>query len=66
MSNEDPDDRVLVTQGCPSEELIAAMERVVKPQPGVITACIGSHDDIEQRLSLRSVATVDDRAGRSR
>lgn len=43
MNEEDPDDRVLVTRDCLSEELIAAIESVVEPQPGVITICIGSH-----------------------
>ncbi|KAF0110497.1 MAG: PTS system mannose-specific IIA component [Rhodospirillaceae bacterium] len=56
---------ILVTHGRLAEELIAAMEHVVGPQPGVVAVCIGPDDDMEQRRLdiLESVATVDDGAG---
>ena len=40
---------VLVTHGRLAEELIAALEHVVGPQPNVKAVCIGPDDDMEQR-----------------
>ena len=40
---------VLVTHGRLADELVAAMEHVVGPQPNVATVCIGPDDDMEQR-----------------
>ncbi|MCA1907857.1 MAG: PTS fructose transporter subunit IIA, partial [Magnetospirillum sp.] len=40
---------VLVTHGRLAEELVAAMEHVVGPQPNVASVCIGPDDDMEQR-----------------
>ncbi len=56
---------VLVTHGHLARELVAAMEHVVGPQPGVAAVCIGPNDDMEQRRLdiLESVATVDDGTG---
>ncbi|MEO5374824.1 MAG: PTS sugar transporter subunit IIA [Alphaproteobacteria bacterium] len=56
---------VLVTHGRLAEELIAAMEHVVGPQPGVAAVCIGPNDDMEQRRLdiLENVAAVDDGNG---
>lgn len=56
---------VLVTHGRLADELVAALEHVVGPQPSVATVCIGPDDDMEQRRMdiLESVAKVDDGAG---
>lgn len=56
---------VLVTHGRLAEELIAAMEHVVGPQPGVAAVCIVPDDDMERRRLdiLESVAAVDDGSG---
>ena len=56
---------VLVTHGRLADELVAALEHVVGPQPNVATVCIGPEDDMEQRRNdiLQSVAKVDDGAG---
>lgn len=56
---------VLVTHGRLAEELVAAMEHVVGPQPNVAAVCIGPDDDMEQRRNdiLESVARCDDGAG---
>ena len=56
---------VLVTHGRLAEELVAALEHVVGPQPSVISVCIGPEDDMEQRRQdiLDSVGQVDDGAG---
>jgi PTS system mannose-specific IIA component len=56
---------VLVTHGRLADELAAAMEHVVGPQPNVSTVCIGPEDDMEQRRRdiLDSVGQVDDGAG---
>ena len=56
---------VLVTQGRLADELVAALEHVVGPQPNVSTVCIGPEDDMEQRRRdiLESVGKVDDGAG---
>ncbi len=56
---------VLVTHGRLAEELVAALEHVVGPQPNVASVCIGPDDDMEQRRLdiLGRVADVDDGAG---
>ncbi len=56
---------VLVTHGRLADELVAALEHVVGPQPNVSTVCIGPEDDMEQRRRdiLESVGKVDDGAG---
>jgi PTS system mannose-specific IIA component len=56
---------VLVTHGRLADELVAALEHVVGPQPNVSTVCIGPEDDMEQRRRdiLDSVGKVDDGSG---
>ncbi|MEW5728824.1 MAG: PTS sugar transporter subunit IIA [Pseudomonadota bacterium] len=56
---------VLVTHGRLAEELVAAMEHVVGPQPNVAAVCIGPDDDMERRRAdiLDSVAHCDDGQG---
>lgn len=56
---------VLVTHGRLADELVAALEHVVGPQPSVATVCIGPDDDMEQRRRdiLQSTAKVDDGNG---
>ncbi|HLO74932.1 MAG TPA: PTS sugar transporter subunit IIA [Magnetospirillum sp.] len=56
---------VLVTHGRLADELVAAMEHVVGPQPNVGAVCIGPDDDMEQRRNdiLEQVAKCDDGAG---
>ena len=56
---------VLVTHGRLAEEMIAAMEHVVGPQPNVAAVCIGPDDDMERRRSdiLESAKNVDDGSG---
>lgn len=56
---------VLVTHGRLAEELVAALEHVVGPQPNVSSVCIGPEDDMEQRRRdiLESVGKVDDGSG---
>ena len=56
---------VLVTHGRLADELVAALEHVVGPQPSVSTVCIGPEDDMEQRRRdiLESVGKVDVGAG---
>ena len=56
---------VLVTHGRLADELVAALEHVVGPQPNVSTVCIGPDDDMEQRRRdiLEQVGRVDDGAG---
>lgn len=56
---------VLVTHGRLADELVAAMEHVVGPQPNVGAVCIGPDDDMEQRRNdiLEQVARCDDGAG---
>ncbi len=56
---------VLVTHGRLADELVAALEHVVGPQPSVSTVCIGPEDDMEKRRRdiLDSVGKVDDGAG---
>ena len=56
---------VLVTHGRLADELVAALEHVVGPQPNVGSVCIGPDDDMEQRRFdiLESVARVDDGSG---
>ena len=56
---------VLVTHGRLADELVAALEHVVGPQPSVGAVCIGPDDDMEQRRNdiLASVARCDDGNG---
>lgn len=56
---------VLVTHGRLADELVAAMEHVVGPQPNVAAVCIGPDDDMERRRNdiLSCVARCDDGAG---
>jgi mannose PTS system EIIA component len=56
---------VLVTHGRLADELVAALEHVVGPQPNVAAVCIGPDDDMEQRRNdiLASVAKCDDGSG---
>lgn len=56
---------VLVTHGRLADELVAAMEHVVGPQPNVGAVCIGPDDDMEQRRNdiLERVAKCDDGTG---
>ncbi|MGE5505298.1 MAG: PTS sugar transporter subunit IIA [Actinomycetota bacterium] len=56
---------VLVTHGRLADELVAALEHVVGPQPNVAAVCIGPDDDMEQRRNdiLVSVARCDDGNG---
>jgi PTS system mannose-specific IIA component len=56
---------VLVTHGRLAEELIAALEHVVGPQPNVTAVCIGPDDDMEQRRAeiLESVSRADEGDG---
>lgn len=56
---------VLVTHGRLADELVAAMEHVVGPQPNTRSVCIGPDDDMEQRRTdiLDSVAASDDGNG---
>jgi len=56
---------VLVTHGRLAEELIAALEHVVGPQPNVTAVCIGPDDDMEQRRReiLERTAKADEGAG---
>ncbi len=56
---------VLVTHGRLAEELVAALEHVVGPQPNVATVCIGPDDDMERRRIdiLERVSQVDDGSG---
>ncbi len=56
---------VLVTHGRLADELVAALEHVVGPQPNVATVCIGPDDDMEQRRLdiLNSSAKVNDGSG---
>ncbi|MFD2234676.1 PTS sugar transporter subunit IIA [Phaeospirillum tilakii] len=56
---------VLVTHGRLADELVAALEHVVGPQPNVAAVCIGPDDDMEQRRNdiLESVACCDDGDG---
>jgi len=56
---------VLVTHGRLAEEMVAALEHVVGPQPNIATVCIGPDDDMEKRRLdiLSSVEKVDDGSG---
>jgi PTS system mannose-specific IIA component len=56
---------VLVTHGRLADELIAALEHVVGPQPSTVAVCIGPDDDMEQRRAdiLENVSRVDDGGG---
>ena len=52
---------VLVTHGKLADELKAATEHVVGPQPSFRTVCIGPHDDMERRREdiLEAIRAVD-------
>jgi len=52
---------VLVTHGRLAEEMVAALEHVVGPQPNIASVCIGPDDDMERRRQdiLTSVEKVD-------
>ena len=56
---------VLVTHGRLAEELIAALEHVVGPQPNVTAVCIGPDDNMEQRRKeiLERTAKADEGDG---
>ena len=56
---------VLVTHGRLAEELIAALEHVVGPQPNIAAVCIGPDDDMEKRRRdiLDSVKRTDEGQG---
>ena len=56
---------VLVTHGRLAEELVAALEHVVGPQPNVLAVGIGPDDDMEERRLqiMESTAKVDDGNG---
>jgi len=56
---------VLVTHGRLAEEMVAALEHVVGPQPNIASVCIGPDDDMERRRQdiLSSVEKVDAGAG---
>jgi len=56
---------VLVTHGRLAEEMVAALEHVVGPQPAILSVCIGPDDDMEKRRLdiLHSAEKVDDGSG---
>ncbi len=56
---------ILVTHGRLAEELIAALEHVMGPQPNITSVCIGPEDDMEQRRRdiLEGVGRVDEGEG---
>jgi PTS system mannose-specific IIA component len=56
---------VLVTHGRLAEEMVAALEHVVGPQPNIVSVCIGPDDDMERRRQdiLSSAEKVDDGSG---
>ena len=56
---------VLVTHGRLAEEMVAALEHVVGPQPHIASVCIGPDDDMERRRQdiLASVEKVNGGAG---
>lgn len=56
---------VLVTHGRLAEEMVAALEHVVGPQPAIASVCIGPDDDMEKRRLdiLTSAEKVDDGSG---
>jgi PTS system mannose-specific IIA component len=56
---------VLVTHGRLAEEMVAALEHVVGPQPNIASVCIGPDDDMERRRQdiLSSVEKVDGGSG---
>jgi PTS system mannose-specific IIA component len=56
---------VLVTHGRLAEEMVAALEHVVGPQPAIASVCIGPDDDMEKRRLdiLNSTEKVDDGSG---
>jgi PTS system mannose-specific IIA component len=56
---------ILVTHGRLADQFVEAMEHVVGPQDGIVTVCIGPHDDMEQRRAdiAGAIATVEAGAG---
>jgi mannose PTS system EIIA component len=56
---------VLVTHGRLAEEMVAALEHVVGPQPAIASVCIGPDDDMEKRRLdiLHAAEKVDDGSG---
>ena len=56
---------ILVTHGRLADQFVEAMEHVVGPQDGIVTVCIGPHDDMEQRRAdiADAIAAVDTGGG---
>jgi PTS system mannose-specific IIA component len=56
---------ILVTHGRLADQFVEAMEHVVGPQDGIVTVCIGPHDDMEQRRAdiADAIQTVDSGGG---
>lgn len=56
---------ILVTHGHLADQFVEAMEHVVGPQDGIVTVCIGPHDDMEQRRTeiADAISAVDSGGG---
>ena len=56
---------ILVTHGRLADQFVEAMEHVVGPQEGIVTVCIGPHDDMEQRRAdiADAITAVDSGGG---
>lgn len=56
---------ILVTHGHLADQFVEAMEHVVGPQEGIVTVCIGPHDDMEQRRTeiADAILSVDSGGG---
>ncbi len=56
---------ILVTHGRLADQFVEAMEHVVGPQDGIVTVCIGPHDDMEQRRAeiADAITAVDSGGG---
>jgi mannose PTS system EIIA component len=56
---------ILVTHGRLADQFVEAMEHVVGPQNGIVTVCIGPHDDMEQRRTdiAEAITAVDSGSG---
>ena len=56
---------ILVTHGRLADQFVEAMEHVVGPQDGIVTVCIGPHDDMEQRRAdiADAIISVDSGGG---
>jgi mannose PTS system EIIA component len=56
---------ILVTHGRLADQFVEAMEHVVGPQDGIVTVCIGPHDDMEQRRTdiAEAITAVDSGSG---